>query len=129
MRYIDLFCLHSVFPPRVNSALDSFVESWNNHALSSERNLTPNQLFIEGAIHQNMTPTLPSPTPTTYGAVCPHFHELVPVPSSSFCPCDHLLHLIDRYDMLCTTIDFGYSLHQQVCQIVGDHISLCNDCH
>ena len=126
---VDLFCLHSVFLPRVNSALNSFVESWNNHALSSERNLTPNQLFIEGAIRQNMTPTLPSPTPTTYGAVCPRFHELIPVPRSSFCPCDHLLHLIDRYDMLCTTIDFGYSLYRQVCQIVGDHISLCNDCH
>ena len=59
---IDVFCLHSVFLPRINSALDSFVESWNNHPLSTSENLTPNQLFIQGALRQNMTPTFPTPS-------------------------------------------------------------------
>ena len=43
---IDLFCLHVVFLPRINRDLDSFIECWNNHSLSTEGNLTPNQLFV-----------------------------------------------------------------------------------
>lgn len=46
---IDLFCLHVVYLPRINEALDEFVECWNNHPVSTENNLTPNQLFIQGA--------------------------------------------------------------------------------
>ena len=40
---VDMFCLHYVFLPRINEALNSFVDSWNNHPISTERNLTPNQ--------------------------------------------------------------------------------------
>ena len=40
---IDLYCLHFVFLPRINSALHSFIESWNNHPISTENNKTPNQ--------------------------------------------------------------------------------------
>ena len=43
---VDLFCLHQVYLPRINKILDEFVESWNNHSLSTERSMTPNQLFI-----------------------------------------------------------------------------------
>ena len=53
---VDLYCLHFVFLPRINSVLTQFVESWNNHPLSSAHNLTPNQLFIRWAIEQNMMP-------------------------------------------------------------------------
>jgi AcrR family transcriptional regulator len=35
---IDLYCLHFVYLPRINSALESFIESWNNHPISTERN-------------------------------------------------------------------------------------------
>ena len=56
----DIYCLHFIFVPRINTTLESFVESWNNHALSTENNLTPNQLFIKGAIQLNMTPFVPS---------------------------------------------------------------------
>ena len=55
----DMYCLHFIFIPRINSTLESFVQSWNNHALSTENNLTPNHLFIKGAIQQNMTPFFP----------------------------------------------------------------------
>ena len=27
---VDMFCLHTVFLPRINNTLDSFVECWNN---------------------------------------------------------------------------------------------------
>ena len=60
---VDLYCLHFVFLPRINSALNDFVESWNNHSLSSEHNLTPNQLFIREAIEQNMMPQQPQIAP------------------------------------------------------------------
>ena len=31
---VDMYCLHFVFQPRINAALKSFMESWNNHSLS-----------------------------------------------------------------------------------------------
>ena len=30
---IDIYCLHYVYIPRINSALEEFVEPWNNHSL------------------------------------------------------------------------------------------------
>lgn len=42
---VDLFCLHLVYVPRINIALQSFKEGWNNHPLSTERNKTPLQLY------------------------------------------------------------------------------------
>lgn len=41
----DLFCLHFIYLPRINQALKSFQEAWNNHALSTECNWSPKQLF------------------------------------------------------------------------------------
>ena len=37
---VDLYCLHYIYLPRINSALQAFVESWNNHSISTERNHT-----------------------------------------------------------------------------------------
>ncbi len=45
---ISLFCLHYVFIPRINIALRSFSEGWNNHPLSTEGNQSPIQLWISG---------------------------------------------------------------------------------
>ena len=42
---VDLYCLHYVFLPHINISLLEFQESWNNHALSSEGNKSPLQLF------------------------------------------------------------------------------------
>ena len=58
---VDLFCLHYVFLPHINDTLQTFVESWNNHSLSTENNFIPNQLFIRGAIEQNMVPVCSQP--------------------------------------------------------------------
>ena len=44
---VDLYCLHYVFQPRMNRCIEEFVGSWNNHSISTEGNLSPNQLFIE----------------------------------------------------------------------------------
>ena len=42
----DRFCLHYVYIPRINADLESFRLGWNSHALSTEGNRTPLQLFI-----------------------------------------------------------------------------------
>ena len=43
-----LYCLHYVFLPRIQRALDLYVKAWNNHPISGERNHTPIQLFTVG---------------------------------------------------------------------------------
>ena len=45
---IHMFCLHYIFEPRINSHLQSFVQSWNNHPIRTAGNRTPNQLWICG---------------------------------------------------------------------------------
>ncbi|KAF4115037.1 uncharacterized protein LOC131538154 isoform X2 [Onychostoma macrolepis] len=48
-----LFCCHHVFIPRLQSQLDLFRDGWDNHPLSTERNLTPNQLWHMGLQHNS----------------------------------------------------------------------------
>ena len=46
----DLFCLHFVYLPRINKALEDFKNGWNNHALTTECCRTPLQLFTSGSL-------------------------------------------------------------------------------
>ena len=41
---VHLFCLL----PRANNSLQQFISMWNSHPLSSERNMSPTQLWITG---------------------------------------------------------------------------------
>ena len=45
---VQLYCLHYVYLPRINQHLSQFTLGWNDHPLSSERNMSPNQLWIYG---------------------------------------------------------------------------------
>ena len=57
--HVHLFCLRYVFLPRLNQSLRMFQEAWNNHPLSSEHGLTPNQMWIRGVnIFQGQTTAL-----------------------------------------------------------------------
>ena len=123
---VELFFLHMVFLPWINSALDSFLESWNNHPVSTEHNRTLNQLFV--ALRQNMIPTPHIPTHAVGNIPIPTSSEAVEVPRSAFLPCDRLLHELERHDMLHASDDFGYSVYKHVCRIVGSHLRHCNDC-
>ena len=125
MKWTCTVYTHYIYP--INSVLDLFVVSWNNHPLSSAYNMTPNQLFIEGALRQNMTPTLTRSSQT--GTVpLPASNEAVAVPRSSFSPCDRLVHEIDQYNMLRPSCDLEYSLYRQICDVVGFHLQQCNKC-
>lgn len=49
---LNLFCLHFVYTPLTNKALETFKRSWNNHKLSSEANATPQQLYMRGMLQR-----------------------------------------------------------------------------
>ena len=51
-----LFCLQYVFQPRINASLEKFMLAWNSHPLSSEGNLSPQQLWTIGSVHNNQDP-------------------------------------------------------------------------
>ncbi|XP_006824682.2 uncharacterized protein LOC102805259, partial [Saccoglossus kowalevskii] len=46
----DIFCLHYVFLPRINEALQIFREGWNEHPLSTESSNTPKQLWMKSVL-------------------------------------------------------------------------------
>lgn len=48
-----MFCLHYVYLPRINSALQSFLDAWNRHPMSSEGHLSPMQLWMSGLCRQS----------------------------------------------------------------------------
>ena len=129
---LDLFCLHYVFQPRINSTLRAFVESWNNHPLSTSRNLTPNQLFIRGAIEYSMVPQVPqlvmppiSQQPVQHASITNH----VQVPRFAFSPCMPLSTQLSSIDTLHVSNDFGCDIYKQVISIVGNHlVQGCTHC-
>ena len=98
------------FLPRINKSLSSFVESWNNHPLTTAHNLTPNQLFVQGAIETNMMPTQPIPTTTTNQYSLPSFNDAVDVPRSMFIPCNALEQELEQIDILKDVDDLGYGI-------------------
>lgn len=50
---VHLFALRYVFEPRINALLVEFAEGWNHHPLSTERNMSPVQLWLWG-LHRNV---------------------------------------------------------------------------
>lgn len=47
---VHLCALHHVYVPRIRQSLSEFKEQWNNHPVSTERNLTPLQLYTAGML-------------------------------------------------------------------------------
>ena len=45
---LHLFCLHTVYIPRINRHLQSWMEAWAKHPMRSEHNMSPEQLWISG---------------------------------------------------------------------------------
>ena len=81
---IDLYCLHFVFKPRINFTLASFIECWNNHSISTEKNCTPNQLFIQGIIEANNFPELQHTAQLPSGTARPSPRDHVQIPHFTF---------------------------------------------
>jgi len=47
---IHIYSLHYVYLPRVNRALTMFANGWNKHGIRTEHALSPEQLFVAGAL-------------------------------------------------------------------------------
>jgi len=45
-----MLILHYIFLPRINKTLESFCLAWNDHPIRTERNWTPNRLWLNGMI-------------------------------------------------------------------------------
>ena len=50
---VHLFALHLVFIPRINKALNEFLEAFNHHRVRTEKNWSPIQMWTNGMIHDN----------------------------------------------------------------------------
>lgn len=50
---VHLFCLHLVFIPRINKALNEFTEAFNHHKMRTERSWSPIQMWTNGMLHAN----------------------------------------------------------------------------
>ena len=129
---IDLYCLHYVYKPRINHALEAFIESWNNHCISTEGGSTPYQLFIQGAIENNMFPVQPQPYGTNpqdgsnSSQVAGQDH--VRVPRIDFQPCGLLCLLLSAINPLQESDCLGCDIYTRVINVVGQHLQGCNDC-
>ena len=67
-----------------------------------------------------MTPTLHTATHATSTIPCIlRHHDAVDVPRSTFIRFGNLREELNQQDMLRVTDDFGYSVYQQVCRLVG----------
>lgn len=47
---VHMIALHSIFLPRINRSINSFVNAWNNYPLRTERNWSPQRLWLNGNI-------------------------------------------------------------------------------
>ena len=47
---VDLFCVHYIYLPRVNSQLQAFRDAYCHHKLRTEHNATPLQLWTTGML-------------------------------------------------------------------------------
>jgi len=47
---LRLYVLHYVFAPRINKALSEFKDAWNPHAIRTQHNKSPFQLFTAGLL-------------------------------------------------------------------------------
>lgn len=126
----DMFCLHFVYLPRINFMLNGFIESWNNHPLSTENNYSPNQLFIQGALQQNSIPSSPATSPTSNSLHLPSVSNHVSVPRTPFTPCAALhRQIVNTVNPLADSHDFGTDLYKSLISVVGNHLlSGCNLC-
>jgi hypothetical protein len=126
---VDIFCLHLVYKPRINHALKEFVISWNNHAISTEHNHTPNQLFVEGFMERDGVPITPQTTQSASNVPAPQGDEAVGIPRVNFEPCNVLQQSLDIIRPLGPTTNYGVDLYFRVINIVGTHLSQgCTGC-
>ena len=128
---VDMFCLHTIFLPRINESLAEFTASWNNHAISTERMRTPLQLFYTGYMDlsgSSSSDECASNVESDSDSTLPS-HDPVPVPRCSFQPCQHLIQLLTAVNPLAPRSDQGKRLYIEATNILGQHLTAgCQVC-
>ena len=124
---LDLFRLHFVYMQKINDSLKTFMTGWNNHALSSENNKTPIQLYTYGILFGNTNSlsissdySLDSDLLDLPNIVVPD--TINPLSLQQYTELNTLVsgHLTDSTD---TTGDYGIDSYLQVRRYVHSH---CN---
>ncbi len=52
---VHLYALHYVYVSRLNNALKVFQDGWNHHGIRTEHHLSPQQLFVQGALRLRLS--------------------------------------------------------------------------
>ena len=123
---VDIYCLHSTYVPHIQQSLDAFGEAWNNHAISTECNATPEQLFLTSLLESPQVESDSESSDTDYNTIASN--EAVPVPQCSFQPCNQLQGNIRETLQNCPDdAKLQYLAQINVC---GQHLrTYCNDCN
>ena len=111
---VDLYCLHEIFKPRINTYLLEFMSSWNNHPLSTEQNMTPLQLYHTGGIgidtSSESEDDSSQPSVGTTSSILAMASEAVEVSNLCFNPCTLLKVEMERVSRQPSQSD-GYDLY------------------
>jgi hypothetical protein len=129
---VHIYCLHYIFLPRINQALSSFVEGWNNHSVSTEHHQTPYQMYLMGMLpdledSSSNDSESDSECGTSVDLQC---NEAVCVPRCSFTPCQQLrTELAQSVGVTSACNDQGKSLFLRAIAICGNHLTTgCVQC-
>ena len=129
---VDIYCLHYIFVPRINQALSSFVEGWNNHSVSTEGNQTPYQMFLLGLMPSLSNSNSDSDSDSEEGSepLDLQSNDAVSVPRCSFNPCPRLQQeFTNSVDPLSPCRNHGRSLFLTAIRLCGNHLTQgCDNC-
>ena len=127
---VDIYCLHSTYVPCIKQSLEAFAEAWNNHAISTEHNATPQQLFLTSSLEGTSEQTESDSETSDTESSARDFptNDAVPVPRCSFQPCVQLQCDIDEALQNCA--DDAKSRYLAKIEVCGRHLlTYCNDCN
>ena len=122
-----IYALHYVYLPRINKSLDHFHEGWNHHAIRTERNMSPYQLFISGALRLQRSGLAAldffEAVDEEYGleeeGLVPNEDVGVVVPHNTFALVDeHQQELLQSVNPLVDSNNYGIELYEQTLQFV-----------
>ena len=132
-----LFCVHYAILPEVDRCLQEFMDSWNNHSLSTASNLTPEALFTIGLLEKQQTESAREqtlPTDSDINSISLESHGMgaltvVDVPNTPAHLCSTPEQDLSRILVNIDASDFGLHWYMESIRTVGRHIQHgCSTC-
>jgi len=132
---IHRYALQYVYLPRINQSLEVFREGWNHHRLRTEHNLSPQQLFVQGALQLQRSQLHAldffDHVDAMYGIDIDESHISIPsdddytvyIPPNSFQLTEEVLVQFQAaVNPLTESHNFGIELYMQVLQFISTHV-------